>query len=1092
MPNKEPTQPVLVKVLYLFAGKRRQSDVSTFLKRLEEAGKIRLQLQEFDIERSETHDLRSKELWEQICDTLKEGGWFLIVSPPCNTFSRARFQWRRYPGPRPLRSRTWPKGFPWLSNVNAKIVNEANEFVLQCINACYVVVQHDGWFLLEHPEDLGIVDGEVPGSIWQWEEIHNLLAWCHGITMAIHQCQFGALTSKPTRLMCNFQVRDRRCHLGFPKFDKNYRYLGPLPPKCGHRHTYKLMGKTGNRWNTSPSAAYPPGMCKFIADAIFGAVATCGGGAKNGMAAAHDKQSATLESSGAGAPLESSVVPSHKAASSSQSTTPAVAPLESSDTPSRTTMSCSDPAPLTTGTGPEEGQNHACTEIDNDVVHETQGFDMESCLNKGRPISVEWDGRRREFVDGFGLCSPTRWAPLARGVRRSDTMKKLASETFVLLRETVARCIPDVRAAAFKLVTGKFESSPFSFEELTTLRKKWASLLADPTDALVVDEGQPFLLRGLSQWLTVFEDPDAPTLVDIEDSFATGVPLGVDAPLPRTPQVYPEKVKHRKLDDSEFNPIANNYQSAQVSSTELETKFREEEAMGRMYPTRLSTLKQEFGEERIRVAAMAAIAKPDGTVRPLHDGTHSVQVNNRIVYRDQIQCPGPAEVAAVVRESVETLEAPFCVSADIKAAHRLVKVRRCDWPYMCCKANTDSPTVWVNKVGTFGISSAPYWWAKLFAMVGRFVGHLMMNAWFLHLVYVDDLHGSFVGKEKFSNLWVWILAFELIGTPFAYHKFRGGFSSEFVGYQLRYDLNEVGISLRRGEWLVKWINTAAEKRFVVVTREFSEFLGRLGFVSQLLVWLKPHLSPLYAWASATSGSTVAKLPDAVILTMTYLLTEFRSETYMVSAKRPATYTGEQFRTDAKCTDVSVVLGGWEMSTGRWFQLSLSESDVPYLFSPGKGSQWASTSAELLATLAALVVFGWTGAARSRKELELCLTAGTDNRANEYLSQKRSTTKWPLMLVNMQLSSVLARSRTGVRLKWRPREENTVADDITNSVFTQLDMDKRLQVDYEDIPTEIIHALWQVKADFDEARLLAKASIPKESEKKRKRVDKTPW
>ena len=63
---------------------------------------------------------------------------------------------------------------------------------------------------------------------------------------------------------------------------------------------------------------------------------------------------------------------------------------------------------------------------------------------------------------------------------------------------------------------------------------------------------------------------------------------------------------------------------------------------------------------------------------------------------------------------------------------------------------------------------------------------------------MDDLHG----KEKFANLWIWILAFELVGTPFAYHKFRGGFSSEFVGYQLRYDLNEVGISLRMGEWLV--------------------------------------------------------------------------------------------------------------------------------------------------------------------------------------------------------------------------------------------------------------------------------------------------
>ena len=490
---------MLVKVLYLFAGKRRQSDVSTFLKKLEDAGKIRLQLLEFDIERSETHDLRSKELWEQICEKLKEGGWFLIVSPPCNTFSRARFQWRRYPGPRPLRSRTWPKGFPWLSNVNAKIVNEANEFVLQCINACYVVVQHDGWFLLEHPEDLGIVDGEVPGSIWQWEEIHNLLACCHGFTFAIHQCQFGALTSKPTRLMCNFQLRDWRCHSGFPKFDKSYRYLGPLPRKCGHKHLNRLMGKTGNRWNTSPSAAYPAGMCEFIAGAIFGAVATYGGGSKNGMAAtqsvaAQGKLSATLESSGAGAPLESSVV----------------------SFPSGVSKACSMMDAPATGTDPEELQKHACTEADNDMVHVTHDFDMEACLNRGRPISVEWDGRTREFVDGFGLCSPTRWPPLARGTRRSDKMKKLAFDTFGLLRETVARCIPDVRAAAFKLVTGKFESSPLSLEELAKLRKGWAALLADPADALVIDEGQPFLLRGLAQWLAVFEDPDAPTLVDVK------------------------------------------------------------------------------------------------------------------------------------------------------------------------------------------------------------------------------------------------------------------------------------------------------------------------------------------------------------------------------------------------------------------------------------------------------------------------------------------------------------------------------------------------------------------------------------------------
>ena len=67
---------------------------------------------------------------------------------------------------------------------------------------------------------------------------------------------------------------------------------------------------------------------------------------------------------------------------------------------------------------------------------------------------------------------------------------------------------------------------------------------------------------------------------------------------------------------------------------------------------------------------------------------------------------------------------------------------------------------------------------------------------FWHLVYVDDLHGAFTGTSKFELLWVWLLAFEVIGTPFGYHKFKGGFSSDFVGFHLRYDRNEVGITVK--------------------------------------------------------------------------------------------------------------------------------------------------------------------------------------------------------------------------------------------------------------------------------------------------------
>ena len=62
---------------------------------------------------------------------------------------------------------------------------------------------------------------------------------------------------------------------------------------------------------------------------------------------------------------------------------------------------------------------------------------------------------------------------------------------------------------------------------------------------------------------------------------------------------------------------------------------------------------------------------------------------------------------------------------------------------MCCRSDFSSDVVWVNQAGTFGISSAPYWWAKLVALIGRFVGYLFLDRWMMQMIYVDDLHGTF-------------------------------------------------------------------------------------------------------------------------------------------------------------------------------------------------------------------------------------------------------------------------------------------------------------------------------------------------------------
>ena len=64
--------PVL-KVMYLFAGRQRHSDIGSFLRKAEESGHFKLELMEFHIERSPDQDLSDRALWDRIIALLKEG-----------------------------------------------------------------------------------------------------------------------------------------------------------------------------------------------------------------------------------------------------------------------------------------------------------------------------------------------------------------------------------------------------------------------------------------------------------------------------------------------------------------------------------------------------------------------------------------------------------------------------------------------------------------------------------------------------------------------------------------------------------------------------------------------------------------------------------------------------------------------------------------------------------------------------------------------------------------------------------------------------------------------------------------------------------
>ena len=272
--------PSGVRIIYIFAGAERQGDIGKYLQQL---GVVDSLLQ-FDLQRSHTHDLTEDGLWQHIFHLLSQEEWILLASPPCETFSRVR---HRHPGPKPLRSSSYPRGFPWLSQQHSLQVERANYFLDQTVTACQLAWQ----YFLEHPEDLGVTpDKEIPASIWQWPSIRELQVSTRAITFAVFQCSFEATTSKPTRFLTNLLalVRQPPHFATWPKFDSEHRYVGPLPPRCPHGKHQPLSGRTGRVWATSSSAAYPPLLCEWIAHAVL-ASAPQGG---------NESASHSLESSG--------------------------------------------------------------------------------------------------------------------------------------------------------------------------------------------------------------------------------------------------------------------------------------------------------------------------------------------------------------------------------------------------------------------------------------------------------------------------------------------------------------------------------------------------------------------------------------------------------------------------------------------------------------------------------------------------------------------------------------------------------------------------------------------------------------------------
>ena len=200
----------------------------------------------------------------------KEPPFCITCTPPCSTYSRARHFYKQSPGPRPIRRRAFPLGFPWLSASNRQKAEEGSALANKMWEMFDIALELGAHFLGEFPEDLGTTSTGVPASIWQMEAFFSLLARPGVHTMALFQCEFGAKTRKPTRLISDLQGLQGPFHEGIPSFNKEWRYMGPLPKCCPHPGPHEqLIGlDDSGKWKTAPAAHYPGDLCLFIAKAI--------------------------------------------------------------------------------------------------------------------------------------------------------------------------------------------------------------------------------------------------------------------------------------------------------------------------------------------------------------------------------------------------------------------------------------------------------------------------------------------------------------------------------------------------------------------------------------------------------------------------------------------------------------------------------------------------------------------------------------------------------------------------------------------------------------------------------------------------------
>jgi len=679
-----------------------------------------------------------------------------------------------------------------------------------------------------------------------------------------------------------------------------------------------------------------------------------------------------------------------------------------------------------------------------------------------------------------------------------------------------------MKRAFATLAAGRAENSPFGPILVGAARGRLVQVVGAQSLGLVEEPGdqpQPIRIRLLAALLKGIDDPDVAGIA----RYARGVRLGVGVKLPRTPAVYPRKVRWALpsqkdpdgLGDGLGGPpvLLENYSSAKVLEKEVEADLDDLVARGLAEVMEEAEARRRFGNDFV-VASLGALVKRtelDGSkvVRILFDGTHEVPLNDRIQVRDQEIPPNASDLKRLLSEQAEDDSRPFGLVADVKDAHRAVAIAPVDWHLLGCRARRGGPLYFQHR-GTFGIASASYWWGRLAAAILR-LGYAVVaeSAALWSLVLADDFKYEVCSPNFVETLLLLVLLGEVLGVPWSWSKLRGGTEYTWVGFQHQLLEHSLGLSESRALWLQGWLDGLIRDRIVII-RDFLAGLGRAAFACGALEYDRPFLAPLYTFGSLRRPETRQPLPTYVLVVAKFLRDRLRTRRlHRCAVKRPS--WDEAIRIDAKAEGSTATLGGWRPTRDQggtivrhlspWFFVSLNPVTVPWAYERDNQPFRVVASLEALAALVAVLLLVPAGEGGELQKGSLLLPLFTDNRGNTFALSRLMTTKYPLCLIVMELATVMEQRGLILDTAWAPREWNAEADALTNERFEGFDPALRKELDLPGHQWQVLGQLLKdgqgFYAEVQEARAAARSRGPRARRGGRKRKQPTlkerdPW